>query len=94
MRASPDDGNPASPNGKPPGPGLAAFIPATLAAVIVGLAEFGALSDNDSGGPLSMLRPIISLAFAAFTWIIVFPVVWLVVRRLRRQKKEAVRPLE
>jgi len=93
MSASPDEGTPGSADGHLPGPGLAAFVVATIAAVIVGAAEFGALSEN-STGPLSALQSIISLAFAALTWIVAFPVVWLVVQRFRRPKKEDVRPLK
>jgi ABC-type Co2+ transport system permease subunit len=52
------------------------------------------MSVNATGGPLAMLRPIVSLAFAAFTWIVAFPIVWLAVRRLQRPKKEDARPLK
>ncbi|HEY2898979.1 MAG TPA: hypothetical protein VGL59_00275 [Polyangia bacterium] len=92
MSASPDQGPPASPESKLPKPGLAAFVVATLAAVIVGLAKYDEMSVNNTGGPLAMLRPIVSVASAALTWIVAFPIVWLVVRRLRRPKKEDVPP--
>jgi len=70
-----------------------AFGLATVAATIVGATELSETSQG-GGGAVGALGPIVAMAYAAFTWIVAFPIAWLVVRMIRGPGKAGSRPPE
>jgi len=61
--------------------------------MIVGASELSETSQGGAGA-VGALGPIVAMAYAAVTWMVAFPIAWLVVRLIRGAGKTGSRSSE